>query len=372
MKYYIMFIVVIGLVLYMLWRKFKKKDENVSNIAVFTLGTTLIIDASGDKLDWLLKLIAVILDRNYALEIVQNFNLPYFILGSILILISIALTYYKKTNVKILNINGYFKRKIEDYIEKSKDLRNDIREYELNFVDIYQKIFKNNLDKESYECIIEKIKEDVNIFKNSSIEGKRGYTGIAPIPLIMYAGTFLERENIDEYYEFDKKETNTYYKLKDKKFKVYPKLKISPNINSLDISKKELVIAISITAKITDIQLKQFKDYCNIVNIEIDNPCDNAIKSKNQLIEYTNTVFSFIQTISEKFGELEKIHIVCSSQSCLALELGKRCVDDTRVLQIISYQYEAQSDIKYPWGVRINGKNKGELIVVNRSEVTNV
>lgn len=373
MKYWIMGIIVIGLVMYMLWRKFKKKDENISNIAVFTLGSTLIVDAGGNNFDWVLKLIAIIMNRDYTLEITQDFNIPYFIFGVTLILLSIVLTYYKKTNVKVLNINGYFKRNIEDYIKKSEDLRNDIREYEVNFVDIYQKIFKKSLDNESYECIIEKIEEDVNTFKNCSREGKRGYTGIAPIPLIMYAGTFLEREKIDEYYEFDKKETNTYYKLKNKRFEIYPKLKIGQDINSLDRNKKEIVIAISITAKITDEQLDQFKEKCNIINIEVDNPSDNTIKSQKQLIDYTNTIFNIIQTIFENFSKIESIHIVCSSQSCLALEIGKRSVDDTRLPQIISYQYEAQSDIKYPWGIRINGKNKGELIVANRRyELNNV
>lgn len=371
MGYWILVIILIGLVLYMLWRNFKKKDENISNIAIFTLGITLISNAGGDKLDWILKLIAIIMNRNYALEMTQDFNLPYFIFGVLLIFISIVLTYYKKTNVKVLNINGYFKRNIEDYTRKSKDLRKDIREYEINFVDIYKKIFKKSFDKESYECIIEKIEEDVNAFKNSSKEGKRGYTGIAPIPLVMYAGTFLEREKINEYYEFDKKETNSYYKLKNKRIKIYPKLKITQDINSLDKYKKEIVIVISITAKITDEQLNQFKEKCNIVNIYIDKPTDNAIKSQKQLMEYTNVIFNTIQTILENSSQVENIHIVCSSQSCLALEIGKRSVDDTRLPQIISYQYEAQNDIKYPWGIRINGKDKGKLIVVNREEKLN-
>lgn len=368
MMNWIVIILLSGLVIYMLWRVFKKKDENVSNIAIFSLGSTLIINASGNNFDGLLKVIAIITNKDYASEMIQDFNFPYFIFGVLLVILSIFLTYYKKTNIKILNINGYFKRSIEDYIKKSKDLRNDIKEYEIDFINIYQKIFKKHLDKESYECIIGKIEQDVNAFKNYSRDGKRGYTGIAPIPLIMYAGTFLEREKIDDYYEFDKIEKNAYYKLNNKKIAVYPKLKLEQDINSVNITKKEVVIAISITAKITDSQLEQFKEKSNILNVGIDNPMDNVIKSKKQLINYTNTIFDIIQTIFEKFNQIQNIHIVCSSQSCLALEIGKRCVDDTRLPQIISYQYEAQSDVKYPWGIRINGNDKGELISINRME----
>ncbi len=364
MNYWLMGIIVIGLVIFMLWKKFKKKDENISNIAIFTLGSSLIISASGDKLDWILKLVAITMNREYALEITQEFNMPYFILGVILIILSVILTYYKRTSVKVLNINGYFKRNMDEYKKNSKDLKKDIKECEINFVDIYQRIFEKRLDNESYECITEKIKEDVNAFKNYSREGKRGYTGIAPIPLIMYAGTFLEREKIDEYYEFDKKETNSYYKLKSNKFKIYPKLKVNQDINNINKSKKNVVIAISVTAQITNEQLSQFQEKCNIINIGIDNPCDNAIRYQKQLIEYTNDIFNLIQNIFETFSELENIHIVCSSQSCLALEIGKRCIDDTRLPQMIVYQYEAQMSVKYPWGIRINGKDKGKLIVV--------
>ena len=198
MLYWIIGIFVILFVLLMLSRIFKKKDENISNIAFFTLGSTLILNAGGDKLDWILKWLAITNNKGYAFEMMQDFKWQYFVLGIILIIISIWLTYYKRKNVKILNINGYFKRNLDEYIEKNKDLSKNIREYEINIIDIYNRLFKNNLDNESYQCIIGKIKEDINAFKNLSESAKKGYTGIAPIPFIMYAGTFLGRQKFDE------------------------------------------------------------------------------------------------------------------------------------------------------------------------------
>lgn len=372
MIYWIIGIIIIAFVLLMLWKIFKKKDENISNIAFFTLGTTLILNAGGDKLDWILKIVAIFKDREYAFEMTQDFKWQYFILGIILIIISAWLTCYKRKNVKILNINGYFKKNIDEYIDKNKDLSKNIKEYEINIIDIYKRLFKDNLDNGSYQCIIEKLKEDVNAFKNLSQSGKKGYTGIAPIPFIMYAGTFLERQKFDEYYEFDKKEKHTYYKLKDKKFEIYPKLKAEQEIKKLDKNKKGVVIAISITSKITNEQLIQFNEKCNIVNIGIENPCDNAIKSKKQLIEYTNNIFEVIQNIFEMFEKIENVHIVCSSQSCLAIEMGKRCIDDTRLPKITAYQFEAQNDVKYPWGIVMNGKEKGKLVIAKEELINNV
>lgn len=368
MVYWIIGIIVIIFTLLILWKIFKKKDENISNIAFFTLGSTLILNAGGDKWDLILKGLAITNDREYAFQMIQDFKWQYFILGIILIGISAFLTYYKKTNVKILNINGYFKRNLDEYIEKNKDISKNIREYEINIIDIYKRLFKDNLDNDSYQCIIGKIQEDVNAFKNLSESGKKGYTGIAPIPFIMYAGTFLERQKFDEYYEFDKKEKQTYYKLEDKKIKIYPKLRVEQEIKDLDKNKKDVVIAISITSKITNEQLIQFNKKCNVVNIGIEHPCDNAIKSKKQLIEYTNKIFDIIQTIFEMHGQIENVHIVCSSQSCLAIEMGKRSIDDTRLPQIIIYQFEAQGEVKYPWGIKLNGKEKGKLIVVDKED----
>ena len=366
MVYWIIGIIVIIFTLLILWKIFKKKDENISNIAFFTLGSTLILNAGGDKWDLILKGLAITNDREYAFQMTQDFKWQYFILGIILIGISAFLTYYKKTNVKVLNINGYFRRNL---IEKNKDISKNIREYEINIIDIYKRLFKDNLDNESYQCIIGKIQEDVNAFKSLSESSKKGYTGIAPIPFIMYAGTFLERQKFDEYYEFDKKEKQTYYKLEDKKIKIYPKLRVEQEIKDLDKNKKDVVIAISITSKITNEQLIQFNEKCNIVNIGIEHPCDNAIKSKKQLIEYTNKIFDIIQNIFEMHGQIENVHIVCSSQSCLAIEMGKRSIDDTRLPQIIIYQFEAQGEVKYPWGIKLNGKEKGKLIVVDKEDI---
>ena len=216
------------------------------------------------------------------------------------------------------------------------------------------------------------IEEQVNAFKNETIERKRGYTGIAPIPFIMYAGTLLERGEINYYYEFDKIDTNDYYKLEHKKNKKYSKLNLKTKLEDIDVNKNNIVIAISITRNITDVQLKQFEDECNIIKLEVDNPCDNTIRYKEQLNEYVNNIFDLIEKILQKLNNIKSINVICSSQSCLALEIGKRSIDTTRIPEIISYQFENQSDIKYPWGIVINGKNKGKLIKVEDVKEANV
>ena len=371
MNYILIAIIIIGII-FILIQYLKGKKEQSFTTMILTIGITLVNRASGDWQDTLVKIIAIIYKRDDVNLITEGFNLYYFILGSFLITLAIVFKFHSKRKVCVLNINGYMRRKIESYLKKKKDITNDFREREINFVNIYQKIFSKRLDQESCECILEQIQEDVNAFKNETIELKKGYTGIAPIPFIMYAGTFLEREKIDEYYEFDKINTNNYYKLKNSKKQNYPTLNIITPLEELDISKNNIVLAISITRKITDAQLQQFCPECNIIRIEVDLPDDNTIKYKNQLTEYVNTIFNTIENISQKINNIKTIKIVCSSQSCLVLELGRRSVDSTRIPEIISYQFETQSEIKYPWGLVINGNNKGQLIKEKEVQETNV
>ena len=57
------------------------------------------------------------------------------------------------------------------------------------------------------------------------------------------------------------------------------------------------------------------------------------------------------------------MNLVYSGQSCLALELGKVFFDDTRMPEVTNYHYDFQNQVtKYPWGIIINGHNKGKLI----------
>lgn len=350
--------IIIGVVL-AVNKFYKNKKEEGFAMLLFSTGMSLILSASPGNLNDFLVLIAVVTKYRDAQALAGTFNYFYFILGVVLLVISVWLHIYVKKKIYVLNINGYMPKKLEDYFKDLKMSNFEFKEREIDFINIYKNMFCGSLNENAFECIKKDIEEKVKAFKNESKGIKRGYTGIAPIPFIMYAGTFLERENIDEYYEFDKKEIKTYYKLtKDINFS---KIKLISDIDCLNKANTEVVLAISLTQSITDSDLEQFINM-DKVYISINNPHDNAIKSKQQLNSYCNFILEKIEDISKEIPNLNKIHIVYSGQSCLALEIGKRSIDDTRLPEIVNYQYERQGDKKYPWGIVINGRNKGNLI----------
>ena len=327
---------------------------------MFTAGISLILSSLPDFWSNIVAIVALIKNQPNIANNSISFNIVTFIVGVIFVVISLIMYLTQKNKLCILNINGYKKYSVENYMD-SKKIMSSYKEREINFIDIYNKIFKKNKDNDSCECILNQIEENVKAFRNETNGLKRGYTGIAPIPFIVYAGTFLDRLQIDKYLEYNKNLSN-YYELDSKNKIDYPKLKLESNVNDLDDSIKEVTLVISLTQKIQNNDIKQFANKSNIVRLGIKKNKDNVIISTIQLNDYVNTIFDTIITITNKLENITRINLILSSQSCLALEIGKRCVDDTRLPQIVSYQYENQSNVKYPWGIIINGNMKKKLV----------
>ncbi|WP_067625780.1 SAVED domain-containing protein, partial [Alicyclobacillus acidiphilus] len=261
---------------------------------------------------------------------------------------------YIKRKIYILNINGYYDRRIEGHNDDVNLGTFDFKEREIDFI----RIFKHGIDNSSAHEIREIVEEKVTSFKKESEHFKRGYTGTAPIPFVVLAGSFMARETIHEYFEFDKKETQRFYRLSQKGR--YGPLKVVTDVNSIDKDAEDVVIAVSVTAKITDADLAQFQGQ-NIIKLAIDDPRDNAIRYRSQLIEYKNAIISIVESVGKEMPNLKRIHLVCSCQSCLALELGKE-IDDRRVHQVICYFFDIQKSPRYPWGIVVNGDQKGTFI----------
>ena len=338
-----------------------KKQESYASM-VFTTGVAIVLESTSNIFDKFLIAIGLFAKYDNPVVLAGDFNWAFFILGCALIIISILIFLYSKKKFYVLNINAYTSRRLEDEVSKLKSDNSDFRECEIDFINIYKRLFSKKFDKTSYGCIKAEIDEKVIAFKNETKSIKRGYTGIAPIPFIMYAGTLLNRVDIHAYYEFDKKVTNKYYILSKNKKEKYPELKVKTDLTQLDVNKNEVLIVISLSQKIEDNVLGQFIPNCNLVRIEVDNPEDNTIKNQHQLIKYVACIINVIEEIKKTMPNL-KVNLVYSGQSCLALELGKAFFDDTRIPTVTIYHYDFQQQVnKYPWGITINGSDKGKLI----------
>lgn len=115
----------------------------------------------------------------------------------------------------ILNINGmFYERKIENHHKDVGMNQFQFKEKEIDFI----RQFKQGVNEDISNDIIDEIDQKVNIFKMQSKDKKRGYTGVASIPFVMIAGKCFEREHMDEYFEYNKIE-QTYYQFQKKSFR---------------------------------------------------------------------------------------------------------------------------------------------------------
>ncbi|WP_412675251.1 SAVED domain-containing protein [Bacillus mobilis] len=352
----VLIIAILGIGAFFVFKQFsnQNKEQGISSLLI-TTGLSLIVSSFGSFWDKIIQVLSILKNSETAKESIAIIketsepNILQLITGVILLIAGIYFWKYIKNKIYILNINGYYDKRIEG---NNRDLglgSFEFKEREIDFVQTFKKGIKNTTTKD----IANILKEKVTSFKNESKEFKRGYTGIAPIPFIALAGTHLQREKIDHYFEFDKKETEKFYELKEGNG--YSALEVKTDLNHLNPNATEVVLSISITKEIKDTQLAQFQGI-DVVKLEVDTPDDNKIRYTNQLKEYVNIIMDTIEEIGAT-----KVHLVCSSQSCLALEIGKR-IENYRMAQVICYFFDMHTPKKYPWGIVLNGDEKGKYI----------
>ncbi|WCK57138.1 SAVED domain-containing protein (plasmid) [Aneurinibacillus sp. Ricciae_BoGa-3] len=350
--------VIIALVLFFKGFLNNKQEQGFAR-ALIASGLGLVAGSFGSTLNEVIQAIAIIKNSKTAQDSINitnemsQTNYPELVTGIILVLGGVYFLQYVKKKLYILNINGYEDKRIEGHNQDVRLGSFEFKERDIDFIRLYRK----GVNADSAKEIIQILQEKVKSFKDESTEFKRGYTGIAPIPFVMMAGTFLAKERIDEYLEFDKKETQKYYRLV--KGNDFPPLQIT-DFNTINQNAEDVVIAITLTTKITNADLSQFNGF-PVVRVSVPTPQDNVIRYKQQLIEYKSKIADLIEDIGANLPLLKRVHVCCASQSCLVLELGKE-IDNRRMQQVISYHFYAQGQHRYPWGIVINGHEKGKLI----------
>lgn len=248
----------------------------------------------------------------------------------------------------ILNMPGTIHHTKDDGMQKSLNATK-CEEIEVSTAGSQSEMQK--LPQSKLNGILKDIELQMNRF-NREKGKKRCFTGMAPIPFIIYAGTKHEGNDIKHYIEFDKS-TQKYVKLNNDKS--YPQLIVPKTDCSSSVS--EIVVSVSTTVRITEADTKQFN--LPILNITLDKPKDNAIFSKKQLNDYVNRTVTAISELC-KNNDISTIHLLLATQPCFAYALGKSFITmQNRIPQIISYHYIAPS---YSVGIIVNGKSRGNIV----------
>lgn len=351
-------IVIVCIVVLIIKKGFTKSNSETDiSTTMITAGISLIITAFPGTKEMLLSFIAGMANKEVTYET-----------DSIMIICGIALIVfgflYKKNirdRVYILNMFGIpVQKEISDdsNVKELKLADFKVKEIIIDFVDV----FSVRMTAEINRIIVKKIEKVCTGFVNRSNGFKSCFTGMAPIPYTILAGTYLASGKVRRYFEYRRSDSK-YYELSKRKKEDYEKLK-TVYLKQPNAAATEVVVALSVTRRIQKVDLNQF-GIMDVVDIGLPTPDDNVIKSLVQLDEYAGEVLNQIEGLKQEYPSLQKVHFVASIPSCLSIEIGKRFALNThRLPQIISYHFVNTEIPKYPFGIIVSDgvEGKGKLI----------
>lgn len=341
---------------------FEKSDKNVGR-AIIEVGSALVLSAVPSALEIYAGLFSAVLGVDVPiLNSSEQFIWVCMALGVVLIVFGCVITARMKEPVYILNMVGQSKREINtDENERSLHIAGyKIKEQVVDIIPIFGN--GDKIDKKTNGFIVQQIEDEVKRFSNRT-EGKKScFTGMAPIPYMVFAGTLLANANISRYFEYERHQSESYYEL-SKKNPRKKWLKLEEVGSVQESTEEEVVLAVGISHQILDDDLKIFGKK-PVIRLEVSTPGDNLIRYKEQLLEYKNVVYQYIEEILKKrYKNLKTIHLVTAIPGCLSLEIGKAVgAGRNRVPQIAVYHYISSAERKYSFGLYVSGSSKGKLV----------
>jgi hypothetical protein len=340
---------------------FEHSSSNIG-VALIEAGIALTMAGIPNVLESLIAFIAPIC----GIENAQNSETYLYVCmaaGFALIAFGIIVLVKLREHIYVLNMVGISKREVSDKkaIKELKLADYKVKEQILDIIPVFgdgQKI-----DDRANKYIIDYIETDAKKFSDKTNNEKSCFTGMAPIPYTVYAGTYLGTINLSRYFEFNRLDGEFYYELKKKRLltKKWTELKevTTPKSNE----STEVVLAIGISHSVLSEDLIQFNGV-DVIRLEIEQPKDNVITCNAQLLEYKRVINSFLdEKLKQRYNMLKKVHLVAAIPSCVALEIGKSIgMGTNRMPEIVVYHYISSSEKKYPYGIFVSGSKKGKLI----------
>ena len=342
---------------------FERTNENIGRAIVET-GIALVLTAIPSVLEIYAGLFSAVLGVKVPILCTTSEAMMYvcMAIGLVLIVFGYIIIVKMKSPVYVLNMVGHSKREIgTEKNEKSLKIADyKIKEQVIDIIPIFDNGRK--IDKRANEYIIHQIERDVQRFSDRTDGNTSCFTGMAPIPYTILAGTYLSNANVVRYFEFDRYHSESYYELTKNKFfdKAWPTLEEVGDESKTDDD--EVVLSISVSHKVLDGDLKCFGNK-PVVHLSVPKPADNLIRYTDQLLTYKNVICRYVDSeLKERYKNLKKIHLAASIPSCLSLEIGKSFgAGSNRIPPIVAYHYISSADSKYIFGIFVSGENKGKL-----------
>lgn len=138
----------------------------------------------------------------------------------------------------------------------------------------------------------------------------------APIPLLIKLGTLINDISLAEIYQ-PVRSPNTWKLTNDP-------ASVSYKVISPVAKHKTVALNISLSATVTNDRItKVLGDECSIYTVTIASPFNDYLKSKNDLVEFGNTMRKLFDRIKAEYNETTPLHIFPAMPIATAIELGR-------------------------------------------------
>ena len=247
--------------------------------------------------------------------------------------------YLKKEKIKVMIVNSLGNTKVNiltRYLEEDTSFEKDFGEA--------VKLLENNISE--YKQIVKKLDDTAEEFMSAKKENNYAFAGILHTPFALRLGYKIGDET---YFKlFHKKRKEDKFKLLKEKEEYcgnYSKLNVEKRLAESD----ELIVSISTTFPITEMQLEKFNvSNSNYLKFETLDKGFDIIYSEKQVNEYKDLIFKEIRKITSS-KKIKVIRLCISSSVAFTFALGQG-FSEKYDSKVIIYNYENQ---QYTWGIKL-------------------
>lgn len=211
-----------------------------------------------------------------------------------------------------------------------------------------------NVEKSNWNEIKKNLEYHINYLFNEREYYQFAIFSLARISCAMYLG-YLLTTRIKVRYSQYQRDSQTWDWIKELEEKELPKLQTSGLLNKEKNKIKEVIIKISLSAKILEDQIKEIGlDIKKEIEITIDNPSEDWLKSETQLIELSKSFRDILNNLRKFAPNLNTIHLFYAGPTAGAIAIGRQI--NPRMTPIIQiYEFDRIKIPKYQKSIIIGG-----------------
>lgn len=175
------------------------------------------------------------------------------------------------------------------------------------------------------------------------------YGGLASVPFTFLAGQLIDDEHKTLIMDWDRGASHWRELNGDE-------VVVLPAISGVEqaIGQEEVIIGIAISYPLEMDAIKTLHPDLPVISFSSDNFKPDNHWNAEQQATWVDAITGIIRQLCN--GETKKLHVFIAAQSSVVFNIG-RSFDNRLYPETLVYQYDRNTEIKYPWGLRVDNQS---------------